>query len=56
MHMDLFRRVNTDVYPQANYAWTRIGVSELAHPGLLAEVVLPSSDNGTCVVANDPLD
>jgi hypothetical protein len=31
-HMDVFRRVNTDVYPEGNYAWTGIGVSELAHP------------------------
>lgn len=37
-HMDVFRAVKNDVFPKGTYAWTRIGVSELAHPGLLAEV------------------
>jgi enamine deaminase RidA (YjgF/YER057c/UK114 family) len=37
-HMDVFRSVKTDGFPEGTYAWTRIGVSELAHPGLLAEV------------------
>lgn len=37
-HMDVFREAKNDVFPKGTYAWTRIGVSELAHPGLLAEV------------------
>ena len=37
-HMDVFRSAKNDVFPKGTYAWTRIGVSELAHPGLLAEV------------------
>ena len=37
-HMDVFRTAKNDVFPKGTYAWTRIGVSELAHPGLLAEV------------------
>jgi len=37
-HMDVFRIAKNEVFPKGTYAWTRIGVSELAHPGLLAEV------------------
>nr|WP_206117060.1 RidA family protein [Rhizobium laguerreae] len=37
-HMDVFRDAKNEVFPKGTYAWTRIGVSELAHPGLLAEV------------------
>jgi enamine deaminase RidA (YjgF/YER057c/UK114 family) len=37
-HMDLFREVKNRVFPKNTCAWTRIGVSELAHPGLLVEV------------------
>lgn len=37
-HMDIFRTVKKEVFPNGTYAWIRIGVSELAHPGLLAEV------------------
>lgn len=37
-YMDIFRSVKNEVFPKGTYAWTRIGVSELAHPGLLAEV------------------
>ncbi|TGR65578.1 RidA family protein [bacterium M00.F.Ca.ET.194.01.1.1] len=37
-HMDVFRTVKNEVFPKGTYAWTRIGVSELAHQGLLAEV------------------
>ncbi|GGG13267.1 hypothetical protein GCM10010924_48030 [Rhizobium wenxiniae] len=37
-HMDVFRTAKNEVFPKGTYAWTRIGVSELAHPGLLAEV------------------
>ncbi|WP_309778721.1 RidA family protein [Agrobacterium sp. SORGH_AS_0440] len=36
--MDVFRTVKNEVFPKGTYAWTRIGVSELAHQGLLAEV------------------
>lgn len=37
-HMDLFRDVKNRIFPRATCAWTRIGVSELAYPGLLVEV------------------
>lgn len=37
-HMDTFRAVKNRLVPREGYAWTRIGVSELAHPGLLAEI------------------
>ena len=34
----MFRTVKNEVFPKGTYAWSRIGVSELAHQGLLAEV------------------
>ncbi|WP_413736905.1 RidA family protein [Sodalis sp. RH21] len=37
-HMDIFREVKNRVFPRATCAWTRIGVAELAHPGLLVEI------------------
>ena len=37
-HMDVFREVKNRLVPRGGYAWTRIGVSELAHPGLLVEI------------------
>ena len=37
-HMDVFRSVKNDIFPKGTCAWTCIGVSELAHKGLLAEV------------------
>ncbi|MBS7740951.1 MULTISPECIES: RidA family protein [unclassified Chelatococcus] len=37
-HMDVFRVAKNAVFPKGTYAWTRIGVSELAYPGVLAEV------------------
>lgn len=37
-HKDLFRTVKNRVFPRGTCAWTRIGVSELAHPCLLVEV------------------
>ena len=37
-HMDVFLTVKNEVFPKGTYAWTRIGVSELAHQGLIAEV------------------
>ncbi|WP_273838857.1 RidA family protein [Providencia rettgeri] len=37
-HMDIFRRVKDAVFPRGECAWTCIGVSELAHPGLLVEI------------------
>ena len=37
-HMPLFREVKNRVFPQGTCAWTCIGVSELAHPGLLVEI------------------
>lgn len=37
-HMDIFRAVKNRLVPREGYAWTRIGVSELAHPGLLVEI------------------
>ncbi|MFC0387553.1 RidA family protein [Muricoccus vinaceus] len=37
-HFDVFRAVKDRVFPRSICAWTVIGVSELARPGLLAEV------------------
>lgn len=37
-HMDIFRTAKNEVFPGGTYALIRIGVSELARPGLLAEV------------------
>jgi len=37
-HMDVFREVKDRVFPRGACAWTCIGVSELAHPGLLVEI------------------
>ncbi|KEQ02913.1 RidA family protein [Pseudorhizobium pelagicum] len=35
-HMELFRLIKDQMFPRANCAWTCVGVTELAHPGLLA--------------------
>jgi len=37
-HMAVFREVKNRLFPRGNCAWTAIGVSELAFPGLLAEI------------------
>jgi enamine deaminase RidA (YjgF/YER057c/UK114 family) len=37
-HMAVFREVKNRLFPRGLCAWTSIGVSELAHPGLLAEI------------------
>jgi len=37
-HMPIFREVKNRVFPRGMCAWTAIGVSELAHPGLLVEI------------------
>lgn len=37
-HMPLFRSVKDKVFPRGTCAWTCIGVSELARPGLLVEI------------------
>lgn len=37
-HMPTFREVKNRVFPRGTCAWTAIGVSELAHPGLLVEI------------------
>ena len=37
-HMDVFRAVKDRMFPRNTCAWTCIGVAELAHPGLLAEI------------------
>jgi enamine deaminase RidA (YjgF/YER057c/UK114 family) len=37
-HMTVFRDVKNRLFPQGTCAWTCIGVSELAHPGLLVEI------------------
>lgn len=37
-HMPIFRRVKDKVFPRSTCAWTCIGVSELARPGLLVEI------------------
>ncbi|MCI3208332.1 MULTISPECIES: RidA family protein [Pandoraea] len=37
-HMPIFRTVKDRRFPRETCAWTCIGVSELAHPGLLVEI------------------
>lgn len=37
-HMTVFRDVKNRVFPRGLCAWTCIGVSELAHPGILVEI------------------
>ena len=37
-HMDVFRTVKDRTFPRDTCAWTCIGVSELAHPGLWVEI------------------
>lgn len=37
-HMPIFRRVKDEIFPRGICAWTCIGVSELARPGLLVEI------------------
>lgn len=37
-HMPLFRDVKNRLFPRGLCAWTCIGVSELAHPGILVEI------------------
>lgn len=37
-HMPIFRSVKDEVFPRSTCAWTCIGVSELARPGLLVEI------------------
>jgi enamine deaminase RidA (YjgF/YER057c/UK114 family) len=37
-HMPVFRAVKDRMFPRFTCAWTAIGVSELARPGLLLEV------------------
>ncbi|AGT10919.1 endoribonuclease L-PSP (plasmid) [Paracoccus aminophilus JCM 7686] len=37
-HLPLFRQVKDRVFPRGTCAWTCLGVSELAVPGLLVEI------------------
>lgn len=37
-HIDVFRAVKDRLFPRGTCAWTAIGVSELAVPGLLLEI------------------
>jgi len=37
-HMPIFRQVKDEVFPRGTCAWTCIGVTELARPGLLVEI------------------
>jgi enamine deaminase RidA (YjgF/YER057c/UK114 family) len=37
-HMPLFRSIKDRVFPRGTCAWTCVGVSELARPGLLVEI------------------
>lgn len=50
-HMDVFREVKDRIFPRGTCAWTCIGVSELAHPGLLVEIkvvaAIPSRQLGS---------
>ncbi|GAB7530225.1 RidA family protein [Pseudomonas sp. 3A(2025)] len=50
-HMPLFRIVKDKVFPRNTCAWTCIGVSELARPGLLVEIKCVAVRN----VVNDDL-
>ncbi|MBE7211744.1 MAG: RidA family protein [Gluconacetobacter diazotrophicus] len=38
VHFPIFRAVKDRLFPRGSCAWTVIGVSELARPGLLAEI------------------
>jgi enamine deaminase RidA (YjgF/YER057c/UK114 family) len=38
IYMPLFREVKDSIFPKRTCAWTCIGVSELAKPGLLVEI------------------
>ena len=46
-HMPVFREVKDSVFPRGTCAWTCIGVSELAHPGLLVEIKCVAVARGT---------
>ncbi|WP_062017942.1 RidA family protein [Aureimonas sp. AU4] len=37
-HMETFRRVKDRLFPRSTCAWTCVGVTELAVPGLLVEI------------------
>jgi len=37
-HMAVFREAKNRVFPKGLCAWTCVGVTELAHPGLLVEI------------------
>lgn len=37
-HMDVFREVKDRIFPRGTCAWTCVGVTELARPGLLVEI------------------
>lgn len=37
-HMETFRRVKDGLFPRGTCAWTCVGVTELAVPGLLVEI------------------
>ena len=37
-HMPVFRDVKDRLFPRGTSAWTCIGITELAHPGLLVEI------------------
>ncbi|MGE6385685.1 RidA family protein [Pseudomonas sp. NPDC078416] len=38
VHMPVFRAVKNSVFPRGTCAWTCLGVSDLAKPGLLVEI------------------
>ncbi|MHC2076036.1 MULTISPECIES: RidA family protein [Rhizobium/Agrobacterium group] len=49
-HMHTFRKVKDRIFPRGTCAWTCIGVSELAHPGLLVEI------KGVAAIPSHPLE
>ena len=46
-HISVFRDVKNRVFPRGTCAWTAIGVSELAHPGLLVEIKCVAVQQGS---------
>ncbi|WP_353507268.1 MULTISPECIES: RidA family protein [unclassified Variovorax] len=48
-HMAVFRTVKDRIFPRGRCAWTCVGVTELAHPGLLVEIKCVAVARGTGV-------
>jgi enamine deaminase RidA (YjgF/YER057c/UK114 family) len=50
-HFPVFRAVKDRIFPRGTCAWTAIGVSELARPGLLVEIKCVAVRSGEAVIA-----